>query len=84
MNNSFYGKTCENIRDRCEIKLCKKEQEVEKYINKPNFREAVIVKLQDNLYVVMNNITSVTFNKPIYIGMCVLDYSKLLMYKFYH
>ena len=82
MNNSFYGKTCENIRDRCEIKLCKKEQEVEKYINKPNFREAV--KLQDNLYVVMNNITSVTFNKPIYTGMCVLDYSKLLMYKFYY
>ena len=82
MNNSFYGKTCENIRDRCEIKLCKKDQEVEKYINKPNFREAV--KLQDNLYVVMNNITSVTFNKPIYTGMCVLDYSKLLMYKFYY
>ena len=82
MNNSFYGKTCENIRDRCEIKLCKKEQEVEKYINKPDFREAV--KLQVNLYVVMNNITSVTFNNPIYTGMCVLDYSKLLMYKFYY
>ena len=32
----------------------------------------------------MNNITSVTFNKPIYTGMCVLDYSKLLMYKFYY
>ena len=72
MNNSFYGKTCENIRDRCKIKLYKKEQEVEKYINKPNFR--IAAKLQDNLNVVMNNITSVTFYKPIYTGMCVLDY----------
>ena len=82
MNNSFYGKTCENIRDRCEIKLCKKEQEVEKYVNIPNFRKAV--KLQDKLYVLMNNITSVTFNKPICTGICILDYSKLLMYKFFY
>lgn len=24
------------------------------------------------------------FNKPIYLGMCILDYSKLVMYKFYY
>lgn len=82
LNNAFYGKTCENIRDRMEVKLCKTEEEVEKYINKPSFKEAD--KLQDSLYCVSNNITSVVFNKPIYTGMCVLDYSKLLMYKFYY
>ena len=82
MNNAFYGKTCENIRNRCNINLIKKEEEVEKFINKPNFKEAV--KVQDNLFLVMNNITSIKFNKPIYTGMCVLDYSKLLMYKFYY
>ena len=81
MNNSFYGKTCEDIRNRMKIE-CKTEEEIEKYINKPSFKDAE--KLQDSLYVVMNNITSVTFNKPIYTGVCILDYSKLLMYKFYY
>ena len=82
MNNSFYGKTLENIRGRSEIKLSTDVKEVKKLINKPNFKDSTI--FNDNFVGITNNITSIKFNKPIYLGMVILDYSKLLMYRFYY
>ena len=82
MNNSFYGKTMENIRDRHEIRVLSDENEVRKYINKPNFKDSII--FNENLVGIINNITSIKFNKPIYLGQVILDYSKQLMYKFYY
>ena len=82
MNNTFYGKTMENIRNRHEVKLCNDENEVKKFINKPNFKDSII--FNENLVGIINNITSIKFNKPIYLGQVILDYSKLLMYKFYY
>jgi hypothetical protein len=82
MNNSFYGKTLENIRGRSEIKLTINREEVKKYINKPNFKDTKI--FNNNFVAIENNITSIKFNKPIYLGQAVLDYSKQLMYKFYY
>ena len=82
MNNAFYGKTMENIRDRHEIRLLSDENEVRKYINKPNFKDSII--FNENLVGIINNITSIKFNKPIYLGQVILDYSKQLMYQFYY
>ena len=82
MNNAFYGKTMENIRNRCDIKLLNNENEIKKFINKPNFKDSVI--FNDNLVAIVNNITSIKFNKPIYLGQAILDYSKQLMYRFYY
>ena len=82
MNNAFYGKTMENIRNRCDIKLLNNENEIKKFMNKPNFKDSVI--FNDNLVAIVNNITSIKFNKPIYLGQAILDYSKQLMYRFYY
>ena len=82
MNNAFYGKTMENIRDRVSIKLLNTEQEVRKMFIKPLYKDHII--FNDNLIAVLNNIPFVKFDKPIYLEMCVLDYSKLLMYAFYY
>ncbi|CAC5383512.1 unnamed protein product [Mytilus coruscus] len=82
MNNSFYGKTLEDIRGRSEIKLLTDREEVKKYIKKPNFKDSTI--FNDNLVAIENNVTSVKFNKPIYLGQAILDYSKQLMYDFYY
>ncbi|MCG7891854.1 MAG: hypothetical protein N0C80_16560 [Candidatus Thiodiazotropha endolucinida] len=82
MNNSFYGKTLENIRGRSEIKLTTSKKEAKKYINKPNFKDSII--FNENFVAIVNNVTSVKFDKPIYLGQVVLDYSKLLMYQFYY
>jgi hypothetical protein len=38
----------------------------------------------ENLVAIVNNVTSINFNKPIYLGQAILDYSKQLMYNFYY
>ena len=70
----------ENIRGRASIKLLETEQEARTMISKPLYKDHII--FNDNLIGVLNNISSVKFDKPIYLGMCVLDYSKLLMHQF--
>ena len=84
LNNAFYGKTMENVRNRFKIKFIKKD----------DYRE--IVKQQSEL--TFNGIhnsyensdsytfkqTEVLMDKPIYLGFSVLELSKLLMYETYY
>ena len=37
MNNSVFGKTMENIRNRVDVRLVTNEKELEKLVKKPNF-----------------------------------------------
>ena len=39
MNNSVFGKTVENIRNRKDMKLVTIEQKYQKYVMKPNFKD---------------------------------------------
>jgi hypothetical protein len=82
MNNSVFGKTMENIRNRVDIKLCSDKNKVEKLIAKPNFESATI--FTENLAAIHMTKTNIVFNKPIYIGMSILDISKNCMYDFYY
>ena len=82
MNNSVFGKTMENIRNRQEIKLCNSEEQVKSLIGKPNYKRRTI--FSENLVAVHMNLTELIFNKPIYVGMSILDLSKELMYDFHY
>ena len=82
MNNSVFGKTIENIRKRTDIKLATTEKEVEKYIYKPNYTGRTT--FSDNLVAIHMAKTSLYFDKPVYLGMCILDLSKTLMYEFHY
>ena len=82
MNNSVFGKTIENIRKRTDIKLVTTEREVEKYIYKPNYTHRTT--FSDNLVAIHMSRTKLYFNKPVYLGMCILDLSKTLMYEFHY
>ena len=82
MNNAFYGKTCENIRNRKEVELVSEPQRAVQLHSNPRFDSEVI--FDENLSAVLMRKTTVFFNKPIYIGATVLELSKLLMYKFYY
>ena len=82
MNNAVFGKTMENIRNRVDIKLITNEKEAKKLISKPNFEHRTIIT--ENLIAVHMKKTKVYYNKPIYLGMCILDLSKTLMYDFHY
>ena len=82
MNNSVFGKTIENIRKRTDIKLTTTQKQVEKYIYKPNYDGRTT--FSGNLVAIHMKKTSLYMNKPVYLGMCILDLSKTLMYEFHY
>ena len=82
MNNSVFGKTMENIRNRVDVKLVNTEEKLRKLIAKPNFRSRKI--FSENLVSVHMKKTSLTMNKPVYLGMCILDLSKIIMFDFHY
>ena len=81
MNNSVFGKTMENIRNRVDVKLVNNRGAAEKISAKPNFEHLTI--FDENLVAIHMKRTKLTFNKPVYCGMAILDISKSLMYKFH-
>lgn len=83
LNCAVFGKSLENIRNRRNIKLVSKwEGGARKLIVKPNFKKCII--FDDNLVSIELSKTSIIFNKPIYVGMCILDISKYLMYDYHY
>ena len=82
MNNSVFGKTMENIRNRVDIKLVNDKKQAEKLSAKPNFNHCNI--FSENLVAIHMKKTRLVFNKPVYLGICILDISKTLMYDFHY
>ena len=72
----------ENIRNRVNIKLVNNRDTAKKYTAKPNFKHLNI--FCEELIAIHMNKTSLTFNKPVYLGMCILDLSKTIMYDFHY
>ena len=82
MNNSVFGKTMENIRNRVNIKLTTTGEQFKKLTAKPNYENRKI--FNENLVSVHMKKTSLTMNKPVYLGMSILDLSKTLMFDFHY
>lgn len=85
MNNSVFGKTCENIRNRVDIKLITKWEGrfgLESMIAKPNFKRNVI--FNENLVACELKRLNVFMTKPMIVGVCILDISKIPMYEFHY
>ena len=82
MNNSVFGKTMENVRNRVDIRIVNDEKKWNKLAKKHNFKSATI--FSENLVAVHMRRTSVKLRKPIYLGMSILDISKTLMYDFHY
>ena len=82
MNNAVYGKTMENVREHVDFELVDNITRLEKCLNSPTYKHRHIIN--DELIGIEKTKAVVKLNKPIYIGMAILDLSKLHMYQFYY
>ena len=83
MNNSVFGKTMENIRNRVDVKLVNTKEKLRKLVAKPNLKSPPKI-FSENLVSVHMKKTSLTMNKPVYLGMCILELSKIIMFDFHY
>ena len=82
MNNAVFGKTMENVRKHRDKKLVKTDKKRNKLVSEPNYHT---MKLTDNnLAIIEMRKVTVKMNKPIYLGLSILDISKITMYEFWY
>ena len=80
--NSTYGKTIQNVRNYSIVKLHNKKSSLLRAIANHTYKNFVIL---DEKLVQTNHFTPVIeHNKPIAVGMAILELSKLIMYEFFY
>ena len=82
MNNSVFGKTMENVRNHRDIKLITTDKRRKRLVSEPNYHSHK--KFSDHLMAIEMKKTRVKMTKPLYLGMSILDISKILMYEFWY
>ena len=82
MNNSVFGKTMENIRKHRDIKLVTTDKKRSKLVSEPNYH--TINLISEYLSIIEMKKTKIKMNKPIYLGLSILEISKILMYEFWY
>ena len=81
-NNSVFGKTMENIRKHRDIKPVTTDKKRNKLVSEPNYH--TINLISEDLSIIEMAKTKVKMNKPIYLGLLILEISKTLMYEFWY
>ena len=84
MNNSVCGKTMENLRKRIDIKIVSSDEtnEIRKLAASPLY--SMHVFFSDELVGINTRKGKLLLNKLVYMGMTILDNSKILMYDFFY
>ena len=80
MNNVVFGKTMENARKHRNIKLVTTERRKNYLVLEPNYHTTRFFK--ENLLAIEMGKTQILMNKPVYLGLSILDLSKNVMYEF--
>ena len=82
MNNAVFGKTMENIRKHRDIKLVTTDKKRNELVSEPNYH--TMNYISKDLSIIEMNKTKVKMNKLIYLGLSILDISKILRYEFWY
>ena len=82
MNNAVFGKTMGNIRKHRDIRLVTRDKKRNKLVSQTNYH--TINYISEDLSIIEMNKTKVNMNKPTYLGVSILDISKISMYEFWY
>ena len=84
MNNSVFGKTMENLRNRADVKIVRdwERDKVRKLVSSLSFDRFTI--FGNDLAGIHMHKTWLVLNKLMYTGMTILKNNKILMYDFYY
>ena len=82
MNNAVFGKTMENARKHRGIKLVRTDKKRNKLVSESNYHTMKLI--DDNLAIIQMRKVKVKMNKPIYLGLSILELSKITMYEFWY
>ena len=82
MNNSVFGKTMENVRKHRDIKLATTHKKRNQLVSEPNYWTKKV--FSENLVATEMKKIKVKMNKPIYLGVSILDLNKIVMYEFWY
>ena len=72
----------ENLRKRCNVKLVTNTRKLARLAARPTYISSKI--FNNNLVAVHKTKTVLSLNRTSYVGMCILDLSKTLMYDFHY
>ena len=82
MNNAVFGKTMENLRKRRDIKLVTTDKRRSQLAPEPNYHTTKW--FSENLLAIEMKKTKVKINKPVYLGLPILEIGETLMYKLWY
>ena len=74
MNNAVFGKTMENVRKHRDIKLVTTDKRRNQLASEPNYHTTKY--FSENVLAMEMKKTKVKMNKPVYLGMSILNISK--------
>ena len=82
MNNAVFDKTMENVRKHRDIKLVRVDKKKNKLVSEPNYHTMKLI--DDNLAIIEMRKVKVKMNKPIYLGLSILELSKITVYEYWY
>ena len=82
MNNSVFGRTFMKVRKQRDIKLVTTDERRDQLVSVPNYHTTKW--FSENLLAIEMKKTKVKMNKPVYLGLSILEISKTLMYEFWY
>ena len=82
MDNAIYEKAMENLRERIDIRVVKNRKDYLKWTSKPSYMSHKI--FDNNLITIHKSKVTLMFNRPAFIGICILELSKILMYELHY
>ena len=82
INNADFGKTMNNVRKHRNIKLVTTKRRRNYLVQEPNYHTTKF--FTENLLAIEIGKTQILMNKPVHLGLSILDLSKTIMYGFWY